>query len=114
MRERGAIGQRGQQYFALAVAEFDAEQAELMENAKNSKEDAKKKQNDIEEIKKTLEASDDSGSKLQEELRTSLEAKEQMSADYHGFFQKQEEISKRCNDLDKEIFRLNKWYCRNR
>lgn len=30
-----------------------------------------------------------------------------MSADYRGFFQKQEEISKRCNDLDKEIFRLN-------
>ena len=89
------------------LEKFDAEQAELMENAKNSKEDAKKKQNDIEEIKKTLEASDDSGSKLQEELRTSLEAKEQMSADYHGFFQKQEEISKRCNDLDKEIFRLN-------
>ena len=78
-----------------------------MENAKNSKEDAKKKQNDIEEIKKTLAASDDSGSKLQEELRTSLEKKEQMSADYHGFFQRQEEISKRCNDLDKEIFRLN-------
>ena len=89
------------------LEKFDAEQAELMENAKNSKEDAKKKQNDIEEIKKTLAASDDSGSKLQEELRTSLEAKEQMSADYHGFFQKQEEISKRCNDLDKEIFRLN-------
>ena len=67
------------------LEKFDAEQAELMENAKNSKEDAKKKQNDIEEIKKTLAASDDSGSKLQ----------------------KQEEISKRCNDLDKEIFRLN-------
>ena len=30
-----------------------------------------------------------------------------LSADYRGFFQKQEEISKRCNDLDKEIFRLN-------
>ena len=89
------------------LEKFNAEQAELMENAKNSKEDAKKKQNDIEEIKKTLAASDDSGSKLQEELRISLEKKEQMSADYHGFFQKQEEISKRCNDLDKEIFRLN-------
>ena len=36
-----------------------------------------------------------------------LAKKEQMSADYRGFFQKQEEISKRCNDLDKEIFRLN-------
>ena len=37
----------------------------------------------------------------------SVAKKEQMSADYRGFFQKQEEISAKCNDLDKEIFRLN-------
>jgi chromosome segregation protein len=30
-----------------------------------------------------------------------------MSAEYRGFFQKQEEISARKNNLDKEIFRLN-------
>ena len=30
-----------------------------------------------------------------------------MNEDYRGFFQKQEEISKKLNDLDKEIFRLN-------
>ena len=30
-----------------------------------------------------------------------------MSAEYRGFFRKQEEISERCNGLDKEVFRLN-------
>jgi chromosome segregation protein len=30
-----------------------------------------------------------------------------MSAEYRGFFQKQEEISERKNNLDKEIYRLN-------
>ena len=67
----------------------------------------KKKQQDIEEIKKTIAASGESHGKLEEVLRESVAKKEQMSADYRGFFQKQEEISKRCNDLDKEIFRLN-------
>ena len=89
------------------VEKFDAECADLLENAAQSKEDAKKKQQDIEEIKKTIAASGESHGKLEEELRESVAKKEQMSADYRGFFQKQEEISKRCNDLDKEIFRLN-------
>ena len=89
------------------VEKFDAERADLLENAAQSKEDAKKKQQDIEEIKKTIAASGESHGKLEEELRESVATKEQMSADYRGFFQKQEEISKRCNDLDKEIFRLN-------
>ena len=89
------------------VEKFDAERADLLENAAQSKEDAKKKQQDIEEIKKTIAASGESHGKLEEELRESVAKKERMSADYRGFFQKQEEISKRCNDLDKEIFRLN-------
>ena len=89
------------------VEKFDVERADLLENAAQSKEDAKKKQQDIEEIKKTIAASGESHGKLEEELRESVAKKEQMSADYRGFFQKQEEISKRCNDLDKEIFRLN-------
>ena len=89
------------------VEKFDAERADILENAAQSKEDAKKKQQDIEEIKKTIAASGESHGKLEEELRESVAKKEQMSADYRGFFQKQEEISKRCNDLDKEIFRLN-------
>lgn len=89
------------------IEKFDAEQQELVESAKHSKEDIQKKQQDIEEIRKTILASSDSHSSLEEELKKSTEKKEQMSADYRGFFQKQEEISKRQADLDKEIFRLN-------
>ena len=33
--------------------------------------------------------------------------KEKMSEDYRGFFAKQEEVSKKQADLDKELFRLN-------
>ena len=86
---------------------FETEKTGLLENAKNFKEDVEKKQHDIAEIQKTILASSDSHGQLEQKLRESVEQKEQMSAEYRGFFRKQEEISERCNGLDKEVFRLN-------
>jgi chromosome segregation protein len=89
------------------IEKFDTERQELVSNAKNAKEDVEKKRRDIEEIRKTILASDESFAKMNETLQENIKEKEKLSADYRGFFQKQEEISKRQNDLDKEIFRLN-------
>jgi chromosome segregation protein len=89
------------------IEKFDTERQELVSNAKNAKEDVEKKRRDIEEIQKTILASDESFAKMNETLQENIKEKEKLSADYRGFFQKQEEISKRQNDLDKEIFRLN-------
>ena len=88
------------------IERFDAERNELTENVALAKEDVEKKQRDIEEIRLTITASVDSVSKLQEQLADSLTQKDQMSEQYRGFFQKQDEISKRKNNLDKEIMRL--------
>ena len=89
------------------LEKFETEKTGLLENAKNFKEDVEKKQHDIAEIQKTILASSDSHGQLEQKLRESVEQKEQMSAEYRGFFRKQEEISERCNGLDKEVFRLN-------
>jgi chromosome segregation protein len=89
------------------IEKYDTEREELIQNAKAAKEDVQKKRQDIEEIQKTILASDDSFSQLSEELKDSTEKREAMSAEYRGFFQKQEEISERKNNLDKEIYRLN-------
>jgi chromosome segregation protein len=89
------------------IEKFDTERQDLVSNAKNAKEDVEKKRRDIEEIQKTILASDESFAKMNETLQENIKEKEKLSADYRGFFQKQEEISKRQNDLDKEIFRLN-------
>ena len=89
------------------LEKFETEKTGLLENAKNFKEDVEKKQHDIAEIQKTILASSDSHGELEQKLRESVEQKEQMSAEYRGFFRKQEEISERCNGLDKEVFRLN-------
>jgi len=88
------------------IEKFDVETADLKENATRAKDDVVKKQNDIEEIKLTIAASIDANKHLQEELADSLTKKDKMSEDYRGFFQKQEDISKRKNDLDKELIRL--------
>ena len=89
------------------LEKFDAERESLVENAAHAKEDALQKKRDIEEIQKTIDASSTTNSELDEELKRSKEIREKMSEDYKGFFKKQEEISQRRNDLDKEIFRLN-------
>ncbi len=89
------------------IAKFDNERDYLMENASHAKEDVEQKRRNIEEIQKTIAASEDAHGRYEKELAESLQKKEQMSGDYKGFFQKQEEISKQMNDLDKEIYRLN-------
>jgi chromosome segregation protein len=89
------------------IKKFDSEREELLENAKHSKDDIAKKQNDIEEIKKTIEASAGSHGELQDKLNESLAKKEQMNEEYRGFFAKQEEVTKRIANLDKELYRLN-------
>ncbi len=88
------------------IERFDAEKEELTENVSHAKEDVEKKLHDIEEIKLTIAASVDSVARLQEELAESLTKKDAMSETYRGFFQKQEDISKRKNNLDKELMRL--------
>ncbi|MEE1100091.1 MAG: chromosome segregation protein SMC [Agathobacter sp.] len=89
------------------ISKFDTERNSLVENAKTAKDDAVKKQKDIEEIEKTILASESTNTQLDEELKKNKEIREQMAEDYRGFFTKQEEVSKTRNDLDKEIFRLN-------
>ena len=89
------------------IERLDNEKNELLDNASNAKADVEKKLHDIEEIKMTITASIESESNLQEELMQSLEKKNQMSEEHRGFFQKQEDVSIRMNNLDKELLRLS-------
>ena len=89
------------------IRKFDQERTELVENAQNAKNDVQKKLDDIEEIKKTIQASDKAHEELEKTLSESLVKKQEMSEAHKGFFQKREEISRKMNDLDKEIYRLN-------
>lgn len=89
------------------IKRYENERENFVSEAKDAKADAQKKRQDIEEIRKTILASDDNYAKLEAELKEHQSSKEEMSAAYKGFFQKREDISKKISDLDKEIFRLN-------
>ena len=88
------------------IERCDAQAKELEAEVLAAREDAEKKKQDIEEIKKTILASDEEYTRLEQELKEKTKRREEMSAEYKGFFDKREEIQNRINALDKEIFRL--------
>ena len=73
----------------------------------DSQADIEKKQGDIAKILETIAASDTAHAELEKKLEEGQKKREEMSQSYRGFFQKQEEMSGRINDLDKELYRLN-------
>ncbi|MCR4797961.1 MAG: chromosome segregation protein SMC [Lachnospiraceae bacterium] len=80
---------------------------DLEEQAKQSKEDAIRKRNDISSIKATIASADDNFKQLEEELKASLEKKEEMQKSSKGFFDRKEKISEEITKLEKELFRLD-------
>ena len=89
------------------IIRYEKEREQVFAEAEEAKTDAEKKRHDIEEIQKTILASDDTYSGLEEELKTHIAKKEEMSAAHKGFFEKREEAANQISNLDKEIFRLN-------
>ena len=89
------------------IRHYEEERESFLRDVKDAKLDAEKKRHDIEEIKKTILASDEHYAKLDTELKEHVDRREELSAEHKGFFQKREDMSKRIGDLDKEIFRLN-------
>ncbi len=89
------------------IKRYEDEREGFLRDAKEAKQDAEKKRGDIEEIKKTILASEDACLRLEQELEETIGRKEELSAAYKGFFKKREELGERLTALDKEIFRLN-------
>lgn len=88
------------------ICRLEEELKQAEQEKQDSQANVEKKYRDIEEIKKTMEVSDSTYGELESRLSASQREKEEISLKYKGYFQKQEELSKRINDLDKEAFRL--------
>lgn len=95
------------QRVSAELEQVASEEKTLQNQSGESREDANRHEREIEEIRLTIAASDENHTALEQKLKESLEAKERMSGEYKGFFEKREEISKEIANLDKEIFRLN-------
>ena len=89
------------------IAKLDTEREDLIEGAKTAKSDVEQKRKNIEEIQQTIASGNDIFAQLSDSLRKARADKEEKTEIYSGFFQKQEDISKRETDLEKEIVRLS-------
>ena len=89
------------------IARYSAELAEVLENLENGVADIREKENNIQEIEKTIAASCTAQSDAQEKLSADTARKEELSARQKNFFSAREELSGRMSALDKEVYRLN-------
>ena len=89
------------------IERYEKERETVLSEAELAKADAEKKRRDIEEIRQTILNSADYQKEQEQMLKEHLRRREEMAVSYKGFFQKQEDISKKISDMDKEIFRLN-------
>ena len=107
IRQKAEFAQSNISRILSEITRFSQEREQLVTQAGEAKEEAKQKTLEIEELKKTILASDDTHAGLEQQLNDYTQKKEEMSAAQKGFFRKREEMSDQIADLDKEVFRLN-------
>ena len=86
---------------------INSEKKELSEKKSVSDEEIEAKKQDIEKIKETIEASVNSKSAEEEELKNVIQEKNEFTAKQKSFFETREELSNKSAELDKEVYRLN-------
>ncbi len=103
-----------QEFSRQNVARIEAEMIHLKEEMVEISEkliqaelDSKQKQENIQEIERTIEASDTSTDDNEDALKQAIAEKEEFTSKQKGFFAAREELSDRIGSLDKEVFRLN-------
>ena len=82
------------------------EKNEIVEGINSGETDIQIKKENIEEIRKTIEASHTTKSDTQEKLDQAVAKRDELNAKQKNFFEERDKLSKQINDLDKEIFRL--------
>ena len=92
------------------AAELEKNQADidgLAQEAEVSREENERRRREMEEIRKTIEASGGVSQELEQRLKDAQKTREEMSVSYKAYFQQRDEISQQISHLDKEIFQLN-------
>ena len=89
------------------LAKLQEELTQLENGAKNADADVSEKEQQIQTLRTEIQQSGLANTEYEQQLEEKLKAKEAMTEEQKGFFQKREELSERKTILDKEIFRLN-------
>ena len=107
IRQKSEFANSNIERITAEIEKCDALKSELSKEVATAKEDAKRRREEIEEIKKTILASDEECGSLEKRLKEQISEKDKIAAQQKDFFGKREEISNLISNLDKEIFRLN-------
>ncbi len=89
------------------IAKCDEDIKSIEEDTKASKEEMEQKAKQIEEIKLTIEASENAAKELAATIEESLAKRDELTANNKDFFTKRQEIADQIAALDKEKFRLD-------
>jgi len=89
------------------IERLDNEVKELESSRNNAADEKAKKLQEIEDIKASIIAGDESYAKLEQELKDTNTEKEKAQEQHKNFFSRQAEITDKISLLDKELFRLN-------
>lgn len=107
IRQKSEFASSNIERVTAEIERCDTLKADLSKEVETAKEDAQRRREEIEEIKKTILASDEECGALESRLKEQILKKEKLASQQKEFFGKREEISNRISNLDKEIFRLN-------
>ncbi|WP_230397326.1 chromosome segregation protein SMC [Novisyntrophococcus fermenticellae] len=89
------------------IMRFRKEEAQINHAMEEESGDIGKKEGDILEVQKTIEAAGQAGEENTVWMQQLLKKKEELNQSHKSFFEKREELSKHINLMDKECFRLN-------
>lgn len=89
------------------ITRFQKEEAQINHAMEAESGDIGKKESDILEVQKTIEAAARAGEENTVRMQQLLKKKEELNQSHKSFFEKREELSKHMNLMDKECFRLN-------
>ena len=88
------------------IQKSQSELAEILDALEENGQEVERKQQNIQEIEKTIAASYDTQNESERKLKEQAARKEELSAKQKSFFQRREELSERMTGLDKEVYRL--------
>ena len=89
------------------ILRADKELREILDALDQNQRQVEEKNQNIQEIRKTIEASYEAETNSEKTLKEDAQKKEELSQKQKNFFQRREELSERNAALDKEVFRLN-------
>ena len=89
------------------IEKFNEELSTLLVNKGDASEEMQKRENQIEELRLTIENSKDLFEEIQKQILSYSGEKEELTKKHKAFLAEREALSKHLADLDKESFRLN-------